>query len=517
MKICFISPPDRSKIDEDIEYCFTVYNVPHLGIGYIVSYLRSHGIHSDYYECPGMRISLNGLQEIIEKERYDIVGISSYDYNSFNIVKLAKFIKQVTPSTFLMLGGYYATLNCKQLMKQVPEIDCCVLGEGEVTTYELIKRLIDGVSYRDVLGIAYRDEDNAIIENAFRPMISNLDDLPFPDRNFIAKRGMSTMITSRGCYGRCTFCSIRSFYKNQKGPAIRLRSAQNVIEEIEMLIKERNVNFINIFDDNFLVQSKENIARIKELCILAKKRGLAFKFSITVRANDVVRSRELLIQLKEIGLQYLFIGIESFLERQLDLYQKGTTPQENIEALNLAYELGIKTDIGFLAFDPYVTLDEIVRNVRTLMNTSYFSNFYEGGYLLSMYSALSPVYGSDMRESLERDGLITKDNPYCFVHQNVKRCYELMKIWADKIYRVNLKYYMILKAKDTGAHDLAARLYDAKKGFSILDAQFLLQLCEDVKNDSVCLDDFEAYLEPWLAKLETFKVCFEQAKKGVVH
>lgn len=515
MKICLVSPPDRSKIEEDIEYCYNVHNIPHLGVGYIVSFLQQKGFHAEQYECSGSRISLPRIVDIIVEKQYDVIGISSYDYNSFNIVKLVKLIKKRNPNVFIFLGGYYATLNYTTLLNNVIEIDCCVLGEGEITCYELMHALETNQAITSIKGIAFR-ENGKVKRNDLRELITDLDMLPFPHRPFISKRGVATLITSRGCYGACTFCYIRSFYKNVIGPKIRFRSAQNVVEEIKYLVQERGVSFINIFDDNFLISSKNNINRLHEICRLIRGLNLTFRFSITVRANDVICNRQMLEDLQSIGLQYIFIGIESFLPRQLELYCKYVTPEENVAALRLTKELGINTDIGFIAFDPFVTLPEVKKNIQKLMDSEFVNNFYAGTYFISLFVALSPVHGSELREILIEKNLISPDNPYGFENQEVKLCYSLMKKWSQYIYDANLKYYLIFKAADFGLPQLEEELYQLKRELMLLDAAFIVQLCDLVMEKKIDENNFEDILPPWLEKIEKINNCFLKAKKELI-
>ncbi|MFQ9799149.1 MAG: B12-binding domain-containing radical SAM protein [Clostridia bacterium] len=180
----------------------------------------------------------------------------------------------------------------------------------------------------------------------------DLDALPFPERPFIARRKMATLATARGCYGCCSFCSIRAFYQDLTGPRIRFRSPENIVEEIALLIEHRGVRFINFVDDNFVVNTPQNISRLNRLCDLLEASRFDFQFSITVRANDYIKNEDLLKRLQQVGLKYVFIGIESLIQRQLTLYEKKIEVWENEEAFRLSKRLNLKVDIGFILFDP---------------------------------------------------------------------------------------------------------------------------------------------------------------------
>ena len=511
MKICFISPPDKSKIEPDIEYCYNAYNVPHLGLGYIVSYLKKNGFEVQYLECVGQRIKLEKLFSIIQEKQYDVIGISSYDYNSYNLVRIVERIKQICPHAFIMLGGYYATLNYKNLLETL-DIDCCVCGEGEETNLELLQCLSLGLPYQDIRGIAYKKDGHAI-KNESRPLIMELDALPFPERPFIARRKMATLVTARGCYGCCSFCSIRAFYQDLTGPRIRFRSPENIVEEIALLIEHRGVRFINFVDDNFVVNTPQNISRLNRLCDLLETRCLDFQFSITVRANDYIKNEDLLKRLQQVGLKYVFIGIESLIQRQLNLYEKKIEVWENEEAFRLSKRLNLKVDIGFILFDPFVELDEVIYNIEALLETSYFDFMYAGGYMLSMYSALAPVFGSKVRTLLMEKHMYSQQNPFAFQNEDVALCYKLMKIWSMHVYDVNIRYYLIMKAEDLGFEELSQRLYCNKVRLAKHDARFIIALCRACMEKIVNEDNFDLFLKDWLDELDEIDQQFRFGEK----
>ena len=119
MKICLINPPDISKMEEDHEYCYSSHNIPHIGLGYIASVLKANGKHVDIIECMGEQLSLQVLHKRLMSEDYDMVGISSYQYNIHNTAKIAARIKAAKPNTFVFLGGYYATLSYEYLLSNL--------------------------------------------------------------------------------------------------------------------------------------------------------------------------------------------------------------------------------------------------------------------------------------------------------------------------------------------------------------------------------------------------------------
>lgn len=513
MKVCLICPPDRSKKEEDFEYCFSAYNIPNLGVGYIASVLEANGIDVDVIECLGEGIKLSKLYEILQEKEYDMIGISSYDYNSFNIFKVVNKIKTLLPNSFVFLGGYFATLCHELILNNFENVDCCVLGEGEYTCLELVNTVKDGGDIRSIPGIAYR-EGKEIKKSSPRKLISNLDELPFPKRKFASKKGLSSLITSRGCYGNCIYCSIKAFYKYSPGEVIRYRKSEYVVAEIEYLVNELKATHINIYDDNFLVSSTKNRERIIELCNLLKEKKLSFKFAITVKASDVEPNIDILKMLKEVGLECVFVGVESFVERQLQFFNKKTSVTENIRSLQILADLGLKIDIGLIMLDPFTNLEEILTNLNTIKEIKYFESMYEGSFLISMYYPLRPVYGSPVHNLLDEKGMLrNNEDGYNFGCPDVELFNKVLKAWLKKIYPVNLRYYLAFKAKELNQHELANELRQEKIKLAYLDVDFQIKLCNMIKSGEVSEENYEDLIQEWEHKLDPILNKFLEARK----
>jgi radical SAM superfamily enzyme YgiQ (UPF0313 family) len=300
----------------------------------------------------------------------------------------------------ITVGGHFATFEARNILLHISGIDSVVRGEGEHTIVELVHRIESGKPLHGVRGLTFR-HDGEIIENETRPNIENLDTLPFPARDTLSpviESGDRVAISAqRGCYGRCTYCSIRSFYGK---PGVRRRSPENVVDEIESLMASYGARRFSFVDDEFADRSARSRKWVRELCAEIEARGLNINFFAQLRPSDCVE--EILAPLKKVGLRELFIGVESISQNALDHFDKQVQKSDVLKAIALADSLGLRLAIGFIMFEPDATIDDLrensqwLRHHRDALPTHYFS------------SAL-PFSGTPLRRQLLRDGrLIAK-------------------------------------------------------------------------------------------------------------
>jgi radical SAM superfamily enzyme YgiQ (UPF0313 family) len=513
MKICLINPADTSKRNEDVEYSNSLYNMPHLGVGYIGAVLEQSGFDVDIIECMGQNINLESLYGQLDRNQYQAVGISTYYYNLMNCARIVARIKSSAPSTFVFLGGYLPTLAVEKVFERIPGADCCVIGEGEYTCVELTAALQEGRPWRTVPGIAYL-ENGSIQKSQARPLVQDLDELPMPKRAFISKKKMAPILTSRGCYGKCTYCGVREFYESCPGKMMRWRDPEKVVAEIEYLRNVHGVRHIFINDDNFFVASAKQKEWMRKFYELMKEKDLGMEFRIYARANEVVAHGEVLGTLKEIGVSTVFIGIESMVQRQLDYYKKAVTVEQNVAALETLRKLGIRVYIGFLMLEPFTTLAEILTNVRTLQSTRFYDNAFEGHIPISMLIPVMPILGSSFYNQLrEQNRLIPGEIGYEFKDEDVKTYYQIAKVWKDVIFEIYIKYYLIFQADERGQSELAEELTREKRRLLAIDLDFIEALCVKISNQQISSQNCQDFIAEWSKQVEPIRDRFLEAQQ----
>jgi len=339
----------------------------------------------------------------------DLVGLTGMtpiiNY-AFEVAKLVRARLDVP----IMIGGSHITVLPVETMKSVKEIDVGVISEGEETLRELLKYYDETRKLKTVKGIIYREGDN-IVETEHRPFLKNLDVLPYPAYHLLEKPltkyrpfpphgrklPFMTIVSSRGCPFNCSFCS-----HNVWGRVFNTFSANYVYEQIRFLMEQYNVKYIQFYDDSFTLKRK----RIIELCGLLK--DLDIDWSCETRVNLV--DRELLSTMKEARCNLIGFGLESGVQRVLDVLNKQITLEQSRKAIQLCNELGITSVAYMMLGCPSETEEEILESVN-------FVNGLPLDYV--QWSICTPFLGTPLYEEAKRRGV------------------KLPKSWEDWVY-VNL-------------------------------------------------------------------------------
>jgi len=290
-----------------------------------------------------------------------IAGLSMcFQSRAMEFLHLARLIKSRDPGKLIVAGGHYASCAAEPLLTNHPEIDIIVIHEGERTLVEIADAL-PHLKERlpQIPGIAYRDGQKVCFTRQ-RPMLDDLDDLPFPDRRgpvqSIAGVPTSYLMGSRGCYGSCAYCCITTLHRMAPGRRFRQRSAEQIADEMAALYHERGVRQFVFHDDNFLVPSQAmNQARISALEKALKHRGVEH-IALVIKCRPADANREILRRLKELGLVRVFLGIESATARGLSSLERDQSVADSERALEACAQLDISAQFTLMVFNPDATL-----------------------------------------------------------------------------------------------------------------------------------------------------------------
>lgn len=345
-------------------------NWPPAWVAYLTGYLKEGG-YADITFVDAMTHHLDEEQvraKIVELQP-DVVGCTAITPAIYKAERLLQIAKEVKPDTVTVLGGIHGTFMYPQVLKEAPWIDAVVRGEGEQVFLNLVRAVDDGSFARDrnsVRGIAFADGEGKVIATAAEPTIEDLDRVA-PDWSILdwgkyiyipMNRRVAIPNFARGCPFTCSFCSQWKFWRDY-----RVRDPIKVVDEIENLVKNHDVGFFILADEEPTIHRKKFIQFCEELI----KRKLDVLWGINTRVTDILRDEKLLPLFREAGLVHVSLGTEAAAQLKLDRFNKETTIAQNKKAIQLLKDAGIVTEAQFivgLENETAETLEETYRMAR---------------------------------------------------------------------------------------------------------------------------------------------------------
>ncbi|MCU0595770.1 MAG: B12-binding domain-containing radical SAM protein, partial [Desulfobacterota bacterium] len=303
------------------------------------------------------------LQEVFQNSNSDVYGITATTFTRFEAIKIAKHLRALRPNSRIVVGGVHFMYCPEDTLKKVPEIDVVVRGEGEVTIVELLDAIGSGHELQQVKGISYR-EGNGVIHNPDQPLFEDLDALPvytdftweqYPEYLFGYPEPVpaTSVISSRGCPYKCIFCA-------KAGMKYRLRSAQKVVDEIQLLKEKLRVDAINFLDLTFTANPKH----VRAVCQEIIQRDLKIKWWCESRVNIPL---ELLDIMKAAGCVALVIGVESGSSRVLSTISKNISTAAVLAFCERCIELGIIVQPYFMFSHPGESREDVQQTLELIL------------------------------------------------------------------------------------------------------------------------------------------------------
>ena len=378
-----------------------------LGAAYVAGYLNQNGI-----ECRFLQLTEELFDPLrCAKGQFDFVLFTLYNVTKLKVYEACEIIRKETSGVKIIVGGSEVSINRKLILEECNYIDYAVKGEGEITTYELLKAIEKNEDVHNIEGVLFR-KSGEIIENCDRELVNDISSLPWPDRAYLRdkKLTVASITTSRGCRGNCSFCMTHDIW-----PIWRGRKVSDVIEEIKYLYNEYGIDCINFTDASF-EDPDFNCERMNQ--ILDGILALDFKiyFSVDFRADFIHKcSVEILQKLIQAGLSRVVVGIEAANESDLKLYGKRATLQQNYEIAELFMNANIPFYPGFINFNPYSSVETIEQNIK------FFDMNRLGGRITLFATELSAFKGSRIYSKMQKDGLLdSEDGRYHYKNPEMK-------------------------------------------------------------------------------------------------
>lgn len=409
----------------------------------LAAYLKEKGINSKIYELgifnsknailEGRRfrcgISDEEITKIISDESPKIIGLSCmYSVHYIDIVSIARLIKKINPQIKVVLGGNHASIFYESILKE-QSFDFVVIGEGEITFFELCEAILwNRNDFENIRGLCFRENRNIII-NKMRDLIKNLDELPNLDYSFldvekyvnsspkspyIMRFPIMGIITSRGCPGRCVFCTVKSVW----GQGWRGKSAKKTVDEIEMLHKKYGIKEFSFLDDSASLNKK----RWNDICDEIINRKLNIRWTTPNGIAHWTLDRPLLKKMKKSGCYRVTFGIESGNVETRRFIGKTYPLQQAKEMIRYANKIGMWTICTNIIGFPYETKEMMYDTIKFAQESGTdFATFY----------LLAPHPTSSVYAYFEKDGLLNFADVFKDSEFNAEEYEKMYKILSD--------------------------------------------------------------------------------------
>jgi len=339
--ILLVQPPMPEHLRQ---YAREVIVCPPLGLGYLASTLLEKGFNVELNDLSIENPDKEGIASELQRRQPKILGVTTTTSTYKNALNVAAIAKEIDPNIMTVLGGPHVTFTDEETLKN-RQVDVVVRHEGELTMLELCQRTLNGgKELEQIAGITYR-KDNAIAKNSDRPLIENLDQLPFPARHLMRLDkylSPGAIITSRGCPSKCVFCAAEAM----SGGRYRVRSPANVVSEIEKMVNDFSPRFFFIADDTFTVFRD----RTREMCKLLRSLEKKVEWVCESRANFI--DKPILQEMAEAGCTAIQFGVESGSEKILKAIKKGINLDQVRRAVRWAVEAKILPVCSFMVPHP---------------------------------------------------------------------------------------------------------------------------------------------------------------------
>jgi radical SAM superfamily enzyme YgiQ (UPF0313 family) len=428
-----------------------------LELEYLAAAVPDHSV-----EILDMRID-NDLQDKLEKFRPRLVGVTANTCDVPVAKEAIREVKKFDSSIVTAVGGNHATFLPVDFAE--PSVDAVFLGMADISFRDFVSRLEEGKDASEVHNLALVRNGRLEFTEP-KPFEVDLDRIPFPARHLTAKyRGKyrdltgnrtAQVMSSRGCPFRCSFCSC---WKIMNGKYFT-RSPESIVEELASLGED--IDSVQFADDNTL----HNVERAKRLARLIQERKIRKKLSMYARADLIAKHPDLIESLKEAGLEYLTVGIESFREEVLSELNKRCSVEMNNEAIRILRRLGIGNAAHLIVNPNYAEAD-----FQALYRYVCKSDLFQ-----PTFTILTPLPGTDLYQSLY-DRLLIKDYAYFDLAHAVLPTRLSRKDFYEQFVRLYSKTYSFRRYFRSLFSDLLSRLKKNGKPPERVDRLSFLKLC----------------------------------------
>jgi len=412
VKVMLIEPP------KDVWFVMGDYLPPPYGLIQLGAYVEREvkDVEIEILDCNAQHVDWGGMEERIKSFNPDIVASSSLaTCNTYAVARTLQTAKKTNPNVLTVTGGQHFTATAQESLKEYPDIDVIVRGEGEKTFAELIACMKNNSAYTRIDGISFKHKEK-VIHNPSQPLIENLEDLPYPGyhlvKDFVHKYHFAMMSGhnapyvliegARGCPHECVFCTQ---WKHWQG-RWRVKSPKRIAGEMRFCYENYGSKFIWLTDDNLGAGTRTGDIADE---ILKQRLPDDVTWFVQARCDDIVRNRDALPKMRKSGLNWVLLGVESSDPSTLDNFRKGISPEDAKEAVKLLK----KNDIFAHAM---LIIGNRKDTTKSIENLRRFVDELDPDF--AIFAILTPFPGNEIFDEAKSEGWIEDTNwsHYDMVH-----------------------------------------------------------------------------------------------------
>lgn len=404
-EILLVTPPYHSGVVESAGSWLP------LSLLYVGGALQKAGYGVALYDAMTRFHTHAQVRETLRRESPSVVMVTAITATVLDGIEVCRTAKEEIPGVLTVLGGTHPNFMYDEILREHPEVDVVVCGEGEETAVELMAAWTARDDLGKVRGIAYR-QDGGIAATPRRGFIRDLDTLepawnlvPWPEYTYRPKPNSTLAIvsSSRGCKQHCSFCSQRLFWRE----SWRAVSPERFVGELEMLRDRYGVDVAMIADEIPSLDPR----RWRRILDLLIEREVGTSLLLETRVDDIVRDAELMPLYRKAGVEHIYVGVESVNQATLDLYKKDAKVEQGKRAIELINSHGMISETSFVMGMPDETPEEMRRTIE-------LAKFYDPD--MAFFLAITPWPYADLYRDVKEHIAVRDYRKYNLVEPVIK-------------------------------------------------------------------------------------------------
>lgn len=412
----------------------------------IAAQLRRAGISCEIADGFCHRFNVDDMVDVVGRFSPKIVAFAVFHNTVTDTLEAARAVKAAQPGVVIVIGSAYASPHWVGIARDA-SVDFVVVGDGEEAFVELALAVRAGLDASGIPGVASAAGGKPQLIPP-RP-VTKLDELAFPARDLMPlikenEYGVS-MYTSRGCaFGNCSFCYLLPYQQVALQPKWRARSAENVVDEISLLVETHGVERITFVDEDYFGSNADGVDRTVRIAELLLERDIHVRYYVNalVRSLLFIKRKGLLPLFAKSGMDSVFAGFESASRATLQQFRKPQLPGQYEEVIDGLMTYGIRLNPGLISFTPSSSLEDLRDNMLLAQRMRYYDLYLFTRRLVDLEETPDLARAESMASPLVHQGWLERYQAEHtsifgqFVDPRVASVYQMMRVLSNLLYEV---------------------------------------------------------------------------------